>query len=185
MYISDGWLDTARKCPTTHHDQRPDPSDISLLVIHNISLPPGKFGGGYVEPFFTGVLDPSIHPFFQQIHKMRVSAHCFINRQGEITQFVSFDNRAWHAGVSVFQGRTICNDYSIGVELEGADEIPYTNQQYSSLTKLTGVVLNQYPKVTLGRIVGHNDIAPFRKTDPGPAFDWARYRQMIVNKEIS
>ncbi|GGZ46981.1 1,6-anhydro-N-acetylmuramyl-L-alanine amidase AmpD [Paraglaciecola chathamensis] len=167
----------ARQVTTTHKDQRPDPRDISLLVIHNISLPPNQFDTPYIEDFFAGKLAPKAHPYFQVIHEMRVSAHCVIKRDGELIQFVPFDERAWHAGLSSFQGRQRCNDYAIGVELEGADHIPYTNQQYTALLKLSQILMHTYPKITLGRIVGHNDIAPGRKTDPGVAFDWQRFRQ--------
>ncbi|QHJ13321.1 1,6-anhydro-N-acetylmuramyl-L-alanine amidase AmpD [Paraglaciecola mesophila] len=167
----------ARQVTTTHKDQRPDPRDISLLVIHNISLPPNQFDTPYIEDFFAGKLDPKAHPYFQKIHEMRVSAHCVIKRDGELIQFVPFDERAWHAGLSSFQGRQRCNDYAIGVELEGADHIPYTKQQYTALLKLSQILMHTYPKITLGRIVGHNDIAPGRKTDPGVAFDWQRFRQ--------
>jgi AmpD protein len=172
-------LASAEYCPTTHCDDRPISSDISLLVIHNISLPPNEFGGDYIKYFFTGCLDPKLHPYFASIYQMRVSAHCLIKRNGHIIQFVPFDKRAWHAGFSSFQGLDKCNDYSIGIELEGADHIAYTDQQYQSLSQVTKLLIQDYPAITLGKIVGHNDIAPGRKTDPGIAFDWPRYRQMI------
>ncbi|WP_299083240.1 1,6-anhydro-N-acetylmuramyl-L-alanine amidase AmpD [uncultured Paraglaciecola sp.] len=177
--IKNGILQPAEYCQSTHCDERPDPHQISLLVIHNISLPPNEFGGDYIKYFFTGCLDPNLHPYFASIYHMRVSAHCLIRRDGHILQFVPFDKRAWHAGVSSFQGVTRCNDYAIGVELEGADHIAYTQAQYQSLSNLTKTLMQQYPAITLGRIVGHNDIAPGRKTDPGFAFDWSAYRQMI------
>ena len=182
MQISSGWLQNVNLCLSSHHDERPT-GDISLLVIHNISLPPGQFGGEYVQPFFQGKLDPAVHPFFEEIASMRVSAHCFINRAGEITQFVSFDNRAWHAGLSSFQGRKKCNDFSIGIELEGCDDVAYSESQYSSLSRVTKALMVQYPAISLGRIVGHNDIAPGRKTDPGQSFDWGRFRRLITSKE--
>lgn len=170
----------ARLVATTHQDPRPDDSDISLLVIHNISLPPNQFDGNYVEAFFTGNLDPGHHPYFAQIHTMRVSAHCLIKRSGEVVQFVPFDQRAWHAGVSSFQGRSQCNDFSIGIELEGADHILYTAMQYQVLADVTKAIMQAYPKINLARIVGHNDIAPGRKSDPGVAFHWTGYRQMLA-----
>jgi len=153
---------------------------VSLLVIHNISLPPKQFGGNYIEAFFCGLLDKSIHPYFAEIGDMRVSAHCLIKRDGEIIQFVPFTQRAWHAGKSSFQGRGICNDYSIGIELEGADHIAYTWAQYASLVKLTHYIMLYFPQIKLSRIVGHCDIAPIRKTDPGQAFDWPFYRQSLL-----
>ena len=177
--IKNTLLTQAEYCPTTHCDERPEQTTVSLLVIHNISLPPNKFGGDYIKYFFTGYLDPKLHPYFASIYQMRVSAHCLIKRNGHIIQFVPFDKRAWHAGFSSFQGLDKCNDYSIGIELEGADHIAYTDQQYQSLSQVTKLLIQDYPAITLGKIVGHNDIAPGRKTDPGIAFDWPRYRQMI------
>jgi AmpD protein len=177
--IKNAILTQAEYCPTSHCDERPALTNISLLVVHNISLPPNEFGSDYIKYFFTGCLDPKLHPYFASIYQMRVSAHCLIKRDGAILQFVPFDKRAWHAGVSSFQGVSKCNDYSIGIELEGADHIPYTQTQYQSLSVLTKELKQDYPEITLGRIVGHNDIAPGRKTDPGITFDWPRYRQMI------
>jgi N-acetyl-anhydromuramoyl-L-alanine amidase len=176
LKIINGWLDSAEQQPSPHFDQRPDNTNISLLVVHNISLPPGEFGKGYVPLFFAGKLPPEEHPFFQEITGLRVSAHCFIDRQGHIIQFVSFYDRAWHAGVSTFQGIERCNDFSVGIEMEGTDEIPYTEAQYQSLVCVSNCLQQQFSDISLGRIVGHNDIAPGRKTDPGVAFDWARYR---------
>lgn len=163
-----------------HCDARPKPDNVSLLVIHNISLPPNQFGGKHIEAFFCGKLDKNIHPYFSEIAEMRVSAHCLIKRNGEIIQFVPFTQRAWHAGKSSFQGRSICNDYSIGIELEGADHIAYTPIQYASLVKLSHYLMLLFPQIKLSRIVGHCDIAPERKTDPGPMFDWSFYRQCLV-----
>jgi AmpD protein len=177
--IKNAILTHAEYCPTTHWDERSTQTIISLLVIHNISLPPNKFGSDDIKYFFTGCLDPKLHPYFASIYQMRVSAHCLIKRDGHIVQFVPFDKKAWHAGVSSFQGVGRCNDYSIGVELEGADHIPYTQAQYQSLSVLTKELMQDYTAITLGRIVGHNDIAPGRKTDPGIAFNWSQYRQMI------
>ena len=176
MTIINGWLDWAIKCPSPNFNQRPENADISLLVIHNISLPPKEFGGGYVQQFFQNQLDASVHPYFETIANLQVSAHLFIERDGCVTQFVSFNDRAWHAGNSCFEGINNCNDYSIGIELEGGDEIPYADAQYAALEKVTRQLLQTYPKLTHGRITGHEHVAPGRKTDPGPAFDWQRYR---------
>lgn len=179
MKIVQGWLDNCHynRVESPNADSRPSPTDISLLVIHNISLPPEQFGGPYIGQLFCNCLDPAEHPYFQQIHQLKVSSHLLIDRTGQLTQFVSFDQRAWHAGVSQFADRTQCNDFSIGIELEGADHIAYTDSQYRSLAAVTQRLISQYPQITPERIVGHSDIAPGRKTDPGPAFDWQRFRQ--------
>ncbi len=160
-------------------DARPDNEVVSLLVIHNISLPPGQFGTKGVEQLFTGTLDSSEHPFYAQIAHLRVSAHCVIRRDGKVEQYVPFTQRAWHAGISSFQGRNKCNDYAIGIEMEGTDDIAFTAQQYDALIAVTEQIIKDFPHISLGRIVGHNDIAPGRKTDPGPCFDWAYYRQKL------
>ncbi len=178
--IVDGWLASATHCPSPNFNQRPLNTSVSLLVIHNISLPPGEFGGGYVEAFFQNRLDARAHPYFATIAELTVSAHLLIARDGTITQFVSFDDRAWHAGASSFDGVENCNDYSIGIELEGTDDIPYTDAQYESVAKVTRQLLATYPKLTPARITGHEHIAPGRKTDPGPSFDWARYRHSFI-----
>lgn len=174
--IKDGCLLAATQSPSPNCNQRPEGQAISLLVIHNISLPPGKFGTGYVQSFFANQLDPAQDPYFQTIAELKVSAHLFIERDGAVTQFVPFGARAWHAGVSSFHGVANCNDYSIGIELEGCDNIAYTDAQYEALAKVTYEILAAYPEITLERIVGHSDIAPGRKTDPGDAFDWVRFR---------
>ncbi|WNO09639.1 1,6-anhydro-N-acetylmuramyl-L-alanine amidase AmpD [Teredinibacter sp. KSP-S5-2] len=179
MQIMNGWLNSARHLPSPNYNQRPEGCRVSLLLIHNISLPPEQFGGGYIEDFFLNKLNPEIHPYFQTIHTLTVSSHCLIDRFGGIIQFVSFDDRAWHAGRSVYDGVSECNDYSIGVELEGADNIPYTEQQYNTLVELTKVLFKCYPEITPNRIAGHSDVAPGRKTDPGPAFDWHKYQTML------
>lgn len=163
-----------------HADERPDSNDISLLVVHGISLPEGEFGGPYINDLFLGCLDCEAHPNFSILEGLRVSAHCLIRRDGEIIQYVDFNRRAWHAGVSSWQGRERCNDYSIGIELEGTDSTPYTKQQYLALAEVTRVLQQHYPEITNERIVGHEDIAPGRKTDPGPAFDWQTYRALIT-----
>lgn len=177
--MHDGWLEWAEKCPSPNYNQRPANVEISLLVIHNISLPPNEFGGGYVQQFFQNQLDASKHPYFETVINLQVSAHLFIERDGKATQFVSFDDRAWHAGASSFDGVANCNDYSVGIELEGTDDTPYTDEQYCTLEKVTRQLLQTYPKLTRGRITGHEHIAPGRKTDPGPAFDWPRYRDSL------
>ncbi|MDC0610687.1 1,6-anhydro-N-acetylmuramyl-L-alanine amidase AmpD [Vibrio sp.] len=179
MIDKDGWYVQARKVASPHFDQREAQNDISLLVVHNISLPPGQFGGPYIEQLFTGKLNPDEHSFFARIAPFRVSAHCLIRRDGEIVQFVSFQHRAWHAGVSSFAGRSKCNDYSIGIELEGSEWISYTDAQYQSLLNLTQAIQHRYPSITDDRITGHQYIAPLRKSDPGLTFDWAKYRSML------
>ncbi|MGB0459127.1 MAG: 1,6-anhydro-N-acetylmuramyl-L-alanine amidase AmpD [Porticoccaceae bacterium] len=179
MHIAKGWLSTAKKLKSPNADLRPDENDISLLVIHNISLPPEQFGGPYIEQLFSNSLDPKEHPYFRDIYKLEVSSHLLIDRQGKITQFVPFDKRAWHAGASEFKGRQRCNDFSIGIELEGADHIPFSDIQYSVLAEVSRQILSQYPLITQDNIVGHSDIAPGRKTDPGEAFDWHRYRELL------
>lgn len=168
-----------RRCPSPNFNERPDNTSINLLVIHNISLPAGQFGGGYVEKLFTNCLDCSSHPGFDDLRSLEVSAHLFIDRCGEMTQFVPLNLRAWHAGESEYCGQRGCNDFSIGIELEGTDDCPYTDSQYTQLVKVTREILSHYPAITLEGIVGHRDIAPDRKTDPGKAFDWGRYKSLI------
>lgn len=180
MPFKSGWLECATQSHCDHFDTRPQTHDISLLVIHNISLPPGQFGSSHVQEFFGGELNPSEHEFFKQIYQIRVSAHFYIRRTGQVIQFVPIHNRAWHAGVSSFQGRTRCNDFSIGIEMEGTDNVYYTDAQYHALIKTTKALMTELPDITLGRIVGHNDIAPGRKTDPGVSFDWARFRSNLT-----
>ena len=165
--------------PSPNCDDRPDPDDISLIVVHGISLPPGQFGGPFVEQFFTNRLDPVIDPFFDEIKDVHVSAHLFISRNGEIIQFVPFDKRAWHAGQSLFEGRECCNDFSIGIELEGTDDGGYTASQYAQLAAAIAAIVQAYPSITQDRIVAHSDIAPGRKTDPGPSFDWAKLSHVL------
>ena len=180
MEIDDaGWLLEERSVPSPFFNSRPKEIDISLLVIHNISLPPRQYGGDAIERFFTGQLSPHEHPFFNVIYRMQVSAHCLIRRNGEIIQFVSFLDRAWHAGQSSFAGVEQCNDYSIGIELEGCDFDVYTREQYQALAKVTHQLQLRFPLITNERITGHQYIAPLRKTDPGLTFDWRHYRQLI------
>ena len=174
-----GWCSGVRHCPSAHCNERPQ-GEISLLVLHNISLPPGQFGTGKVQEFFTSGLNASEHAYFAGIVDMRVSAHFFIERDGQISQFVSCLQRAWHAGVSSFAGRDNCNDFSLGIELEGTDDLPYSEAQYDALVPLVQQLLAAYPALSVERICGHCDIAPGRKTDPGPAFDWPRLRTALL-----
>lgn len=177
-----GWFIGVTHCPSPNCNARPEGEAISLLVIHNISLPPGCFGTGKVQALFQNRLDPAEHPYFAGICHLRVSAHLFVDREGAVTQFVSLLDRAWHAGVSCFQGREGCNDFSIGIELEGTDQLAYTDAQYRVLERLTRQICQQWPAIDVGRIQGHSDIAPGRKTDPGPAFDWRRYRAALSSE---
>ena len=179
MLQESGWVAGVRHCPSPNFNERPD-GEVSLLVIHNISLPPGQFGTGWVQRFFCNQLDAREHPFFAEIADMRVSAHFLIERDGAVTQFVSCAARAWHAGVSFYQGREGCNDFSIGIELEGTDSEPYSDAQYQALAELAGLLFKTYPALDVQRICGHSDIAPGRKTDPGPAFDWSRLRRALA-----
>ena len=176
-----GLLDTANYIASPNCDDRPAGTDIDLLVVHNISLPPGEYGGPHVDALFTNQLDPNIHPYFRTVADRKVSAHAFIRRDGSITQYVPFHRRAWHAGESCFEQRLRCNDFSIGIELEGSDETPYEAAQYQALAELIRALLTAYPMLSTQRMVGHSDIAPGRKTDPGPAFDWQRLRGLLVN----
>jgi AmpD protein len=169
-----GWVANARRVDSPNCDERPPESTITLLVIHNISLPPGEFGGPGVEQLFTNRLDPEAHPYYATVHALRVSAHFFIRRDGELIQFVPCAKRAWHAGASSWRGRERCNDFSLGVELEGSDEQPFSDLQYARLNELIAALRATYP--TLTGLAGHADIAPGRKTDPGPCFDWKRVR---------
>lgn len=173
-----GWCDDVRHCPSPNFNERPA-AEISLLVIHNISLPPGQFGTGRVQQFFQNQLLVDEHPYFASIAELKVSAHFLIERDGAITQFVPTLGRAWHAGVSRFDGREGCNDFSLGIELEGTDELPFSDAQYQSLNALVGELRRHYPAISPERICGHSDIAPGRKTDPGPCFDWARLRAAL------
>ena len=176
----DGWVEPARHLHSPHYDERPSADDISLLIIHGISLPPGEFGGPYIEQLFLGTLDCSQHPYFAGLQGLRVSSHFLIRRDGALLQFVSCRARAWHAGQSRFAGRERCNDFSLGIELEGTDDQPYADAQYDVLVALTVALQAQWPAVCAERIVGHEHIAPGRKTDPGPAFDWLRYRALLA-----
>ncbi len=175
----DGWIVGARPCPSPNFDPRPAEAEIDLVVVHGISLPPGEFGGGAVTRLFCNELGSSEHPAFRELEGLRVSAHAFIDRTGGLTQYVSFLDRAWHAGESCYRGRSACNDFSIGIELEGTDTAPYERSQYEVLAGLVRAVMDRWPAVRPERIVGHSDVAPGRKTDPGPAFDWGELRRLL------
>lgn len=177
--MSSGWFKGAMPCPSPHRDARPAGIDIDLLVIHNISLPPEHFGHADVLSFFCGELSPTAHPYYLSIADLRVSAHFFITRTGMLWQLVSTQERAWHAGASCFEGRERCNDFSIGIELEGSDNCVFSLTQYQQLAKLSKRLMRVYPKITNTRVVGHSDIAPGRKTDPGPYFEWPFYHQLM------
>ena len=182
-FSDSGWLhEPVIRCESTHCDERPDRNDVSALVIHNISLPPKQFGGGYIEQFFTGVLPEAEHPYFTEISELRVSAHCLISREGQVTQFVPFSKRAWHAGQSILDGREKCNDFSIGIELEGSDDIEYQVGQYQVLANLTVSLLKTYPLLTMDRIVGHSDISPGRKNRSRPIVLIGSVIENLLNK---
>lgn len=173
-----GVVSGAKQLASPNFNLRPQGEKLSLLVIHNISLPPAKFGTNHVEDFFLNQLRVEDDPFFTQIEQLKVSAHLFIKRNGQITQFVNLNQRAWHAGVSSFEGRQGCNDFSIGIELEGTDDIPYEKIQYQVLARLSVLIARSYPLISPQNTCGHDAIAPGRKTDPGEAFDWSFYRQL-------
>lgn len=180
-----GTLVEARFVPSPNFDTRPEGVAVDVLVIHAISLPPGEFPGTHIEQLFCNSLDTGCHPFFQEIDGLTVSSHLLIRRNGEIIQFVSFDNRAWHAGVSSLEGRSRVNDFSIGIELEGSDYHPFEEAQYRALIDVIRTLRAAYPAITPDRIVGHSDIAPGRKTDPGPYFNWVRVRQALATNPIA
>lgn len=172
-----GWCREAGVLPSPNHDSRPPQTPVDLIVIHHISLPPGEYGSSCVADFFLNRLDFEEHPYFDQLRALRVSAHFFVRRNGKLIQFVSADDRAWHAGISDFFGRDRCNDFSIGIEMEGGDEAPFTDIQYAVLAELTAALCSRYP---ISAVTGHHQIAPGRKTDPGPHFDWHRYEKTVA-----
>ncbi|MDM7322308.1 MAG: 1,6-anhydro-N-acetylmuramyl-L-alanine amidase AmpD [Gammaproteobacteria bacterium] len=182
LLVQAGWLSVAHRLPSPHCDERPSGIKPELVVVHSITLPPGEFGGPWIDDLFLGRLDPAAHPYFAAIAHLRVSAHLLIRRDGAVTQYVPFHLRAWHAGVSRFVGRERCNDFSIGIELEGTDEEPYAEVQYERLAEVIHVLKKVYP--TLIAIAGHEDIAPGRKTDPGPAFDWSRLAHALTRHGV-
>ncbi len=176
-----GLIRPAEQCPSPNQDDRPEGSEPELIIIHGISLPPGEFGGHYVEQLFTNRLDWDAHPYFAEIRDLKVSTHLFIRRDGNLIQFVPFSRRAWHAGASCYRDREDCNDFSIGIELEGEDETPYADVQYEVLVKAIGVLQVTYSSLCARRIAGHCDVSPDRKSDPGPAFDWLRLYDWLSN----
>ncbi|HEY7670851.1 MAG TPA: 1,6-anhydro-N-acetylmuramyl-L-alanine amidase AmpD [Gammaproteobacteria bacterium] len=175
-----GWLVDVNRVPSPNFDPRPRDAALDLIVVHGISLPPDEFGGAWIDRFFTNTLPAQAHEYFATIAHMRVSAHVLIRRDGSPTQYVAFTDRAWHAGESQYCGRRACNDFSVGIELEGSDDIPYEHEQYETLTALVHALRNAYPSLQNAPIVGHSDIAPGRKTDPGPAFDWPRLQSRLA-----
>lgn len=175
----DGWAADVTRSPSPNFDTRAADAAVNLLVIHNISLPPGEFGGPYIEDMFLNRLDCDAHPYFDQLRSLRVSAHFLIRRDGQVMQFVSANDRAWHAGASNFCGRERCNDFSIGIELEGTDFDAFDPRQYESLSSLTLALCRRYP---IADVAGHEHIAPGRKTDPGPCFDWGHFRKSLIQQ---
>lgn len=176
-----GLLSRVFYIPSPNFNDRPDENDINLIVIHGISLPRGQYGGDAITQLFTNNLNAKDHESFASLADLKVSSHLLIRRNGLLYQYVPFNKRAWHAGVSAFQGRENCNDYSIGIELEGCDDEEYTKDQYDQLVEVTKVLLENYPRITIDRIVGHSDVAPGRKTDPGVAFNWKYYKGLLSN----
>lgn len=176
-----GWLAGVRHCASPNFDARPPGCRVRLIVVHAISLPPDQFGGPGVEALFTNCLDPRAHPYYAQIHELRVSAHFFIRRDGALTQFVSTEERAWHAGASSWRGASRCNDFSIGIELEGCDTMPFEPVQYARLVELVRLLQAHYP---IEDVVGHADVAPGRKSDPGPCFDWIQFRRLLAGAGV-
>ena len=173
------WLEGVQRVSSPNHDERPPSNQPELVVVHSISLPEGEFGTPHVEALFCNCLDVAAHRSFPEIAALRVSAHALIRRDGALIQFVPFSKRAWHAGVSCFDGRDCCNDFSIGIELEGCDWEPFEEIQYRRLASLLRLLMDTWPLIDVGRIVGHSDIAPGRKTDPGPHFDWEKLRALL------
>lgn len=177
--LASGLMRGVAQVASPNCDARPPGVEADLIVVHGISLPPGEFGGPWIERLFTNTLPGDAHPYFEQVAALRVSSHVVIERTGAVTQYVKFTQRAWHAGTSSFEGRTACNDFSVGIELEGTDTLAYERAQYQSLGEVIAALCAAYPRLSTDRLVGHSDIAPGRKTDPGPAFDWALARRVI------
>ncbi len=171
--------------PSPNCDDRPEDCSPELIIVHGISLPPGKFGGEWIDRFFMNSIDPAAHPYFREIADLRVSSHLLIRRDGELVQYVPLLKRAWHAGVSCFENRERCNDYSIGIELEGTDDIPYADVQYDVLTVTIRALRSAFPSLAAAPVVGHCDVAAGRKTDPGPAFDWQRLPASLIGNGVS
>ena len=177
---AEGWLTGARRILSPNCDERPAGQTVRLIVVHAISLPPGEFGGDGIERLFTNTLDPEAHPYFREIQFLRVSAHFLVRRDGGIVQFVPCRMRAWHAGASTWREAECCNDFSIGIELEGSDALPFEPPQYLALARLVRILQRHY---SIEDIAGHADIAPGRKTDPGPHFDWAHFHRLLAGRE--
>lgn len=175
-----GRLRGVAQVASPNFDARPDGAELELIVVHGISLPPGTFGGPWIDRLFTNSLSADEHPYFAEVKALRVSSHLLIRRDGGIFQYVKFTDRAWHAGQSRYEGREACNDFSVGIELEGADTVPYEDVQYRVLAYAVAALCAAYPRLSADRLVGHSDIAPGRKTDPGPAFDWPRARRLVA-----
>lgn len=181
--VESGQLREAFLVPSPNCDDRPEGVEIDLIVIHGISLPPGEYGGPWIDALFTNTLDPDTHTYFAGIHQLKVSSHLLIRRNGELVQYVPFHRRAWHAGLSQFEGRERCNDFSIGIELEGTDESPYDERQYRRLAEVIAALEHAYPRLSRQRLAGHSDIAPGRKTDPGPAFLWPKLEALLAGED--
>ena len=179
--LKSGRMRGVRQIDSPNHDARPAGVEADLIVVHGISLPPGEFGGPWIDRLFTNSLPVEMHPYFAEVGSLRVSSHVVVARDGAVTQYVAFTERAWHAGKSLYQGREACNDFSVGVELEGVDTLPYEAAQYVALAEVVAALCAAYPRLSPDRLVGHSDIAPGRKTDPGPAFDWPRARRLIAD----
>ena len=178
--LSSGLMLGARQIASPNCDSRPDGVPADLIVVHGISLPPGEFGGPWIERLFTNTLPADAHPYFAEVGPRRVSSHLLIQRDGATTQYVKFTDRAWHAGKSMYQAREACNDFSVGIELEGTDTLPYEAAQYEALAEAVAALCAAYPQLSPDRLTGHSDISPGRKTDPGPAFDWQHARRLIA-----
>jgi AmpD protein len=177
--VTTGLVMPARHVASPNYDDRPEGVTPDLIIVHGISLPPGEYGGPWIDLLFTNALPPEAHPYFAQVAHLKVSSHTLVRRDGELVQYVPFHRRAWHAGASSYHGRERCNDFSIGIELEGADDRAYEPVQYRKLADLIVALCAAYPSLSFERIAGHSDVAPGRKTDPGPAFDWPRLRAML------
>lgn len=182
LQIKNHWLENVEKLYSPNFNDRPEETAVDLIVVHNIALPPGEYGGPYIAQLFTNQLDVTAHPHFHGLADLKVASHVVIYRNGHVQQFVAFDKRAWHAGVSSFQGRSNCNDFSIGIELEGSDNVPFQAVQYVQLASIIQSLLKYYPAITADRIVGHSDIAPDRKTDPGVNFDWNHLKDLLLRE---
>ena len=174
------WLTDARRVLSPNCDDRPEGCEISLIIVHGISLPPGEYGGTWIDDFFGNRLDADAHPYFAEIEGLKVSSHVLIRRNGDLVQYVPFTGRAWHAGKSCYQARDACNDFAIGIELEGQDHEPYEEIQYLRLAELVQLLRSHFPGIGEADVVGHSDVAPGRKTDPGPAFDWNRLKRLLA-----